>query len=160
MILLTSDLIKHGLGHSYIASCGNFEREHSEPTDAVLPSAGKSPRRVDEPDNVHGKCSIDRVHDGQFGKGLHHQVSKDNRQNTFTTSSEFVNPYIITPVVKPLDLSIKIGLCPALTNDYETEEHGGRTSSCESTARSDEETCADSTAAEIKSAGVFIQILT
>jgi hypothetical protein len=62
--------------------------------------------------------------------------------------------------VNPLGLSTKVGLCPALTNDHETDEHGARTSSLESTARSDEETCTDSTAAEIKSAGVFIQILT
>jgi hypothetical protein len=39
----------------------------------------------------------------------------------------------------------------ALTNDHETDEHGTRTSRLKSTATSDEETCADSAAAEIKS---------
>jgi hypothetical protein len=41
---------------------------------------------------------------------LHHQVSKHNRQNPFTTGSEFANPYIMPPIVNPLDLSIKVGL--------------------------------------------------
>jgi hypothetical protein len=111
MILLTLDLIKHGQNHAYIASCRNFEREYSEPSNAVLPSAGKSPRRVDEPANVHGECAIYWVHDGQFGKRLHHEVSKHNRQSVFTTDCEFVDPYIMAPVMNPLDLSIiKVGL--------------------------------------------------
>jgi hypothetical protein len=159
MILLASDLIKHGQDHSYVASCRNFEREYSEPTNAVLPSAGKSPRRVDEPANVHGKCSIYRVHDGHFGKRLHHQVSKHNHQNIFTTDCEFVNPYIMPPIVNPLDLSMKSWIVRALTNDHETDDHGARTSSLKSTATSDEETCADSAAAEIKSACALVQIL-
>jgi hypothetical protein len=41
--------------------------------------------------------------------------------------------------------------CLALTNDHETDEHGTRTSLLKSTATSDEETCADSAAAESKS---------
>jgi hypothetical protein len=111
MILLASDAIKHGQDQSsYIASCRNLERKHSEPINAVLPSAGKSPRRVNEPANVHGECSVDRVHDGQFGKRLHHQVAKDNRQIVSTTEMIFVNTHIITPIVKPLDLSIIVGL--------------------------------------------------
>ena len=110
MILLASDLIKHGHDRSYIASRRHFKREYSEPTNAVLPSTGKSPRRVNEPANIHGKCSIYRVHDGHFGKRLHHQVSKQNRQNIFTTDCGLVNPYIMTPIVNILDLSMKVGL--------------------------------------------------
>jgi hypothetical protein len=49
--------------------------------------------------------------------------------------------------------------CPALTNDHETDDHGARTSSLKSRATSDEETCADSAAAEIKSACALVQIL-
>lgn len=110
MILPVSDLIKHGQDRSYIASCRNFEREHSEPANAVLPSAGKSPGRVNEPANVHRKCSIYRIHDGQFGKRLHHQVSKHDCQNIFAADCEFVNAYIMAPIVKPLDLSLQVGL--------------------------------------------------
>jgi hypothetical protein len=110
MILLGLELTKHGKDHSYIASCRNLKREYSEPSNAVFPSAGKSPRRVNEPANVHGKCSINRVHDGHFGERLHHQVSKHNRQNPFTAGSEFANPYIMPPIANPLDLSIKFGL--------------------------------------------------
>jgi hypothetical protein len=73
--LLALVLIKPGQEVSYIASCGDFERKYSEPADAVLPSAGKAPRRVNEPANVHGESAIDRVHDGHFGKRLHHQVA-------------------------------------------------------------------------------------
>jgi hypothetical protein len=75
IILLASVWVKPGQEDSYIASCGDFEREYSEPTNAVFPSAGKAPRRVNEPANVHGECSVDRVHDGHFGKRLHHQVA-------------------------------------------------------------------------------------
>lgn len=100
---------KHSKDYSYIACCRNLKREYSEPSNAVFPSAGKSPRRVNKPANVHGKCSINRVHNGQFGERLHHQVSKHNRQNTFTTDYEFVNPYIMPPIVNPLDLSIRVG---------------------------------------------------
>jgi hypothetical protein len=110
MILLGLELTKLGKDHSYIASCRNLKREYSEPSNAVFPSAGKSPRRVDEPADVHGKCSINRVHDGQFGERLHHQVSKHNHQITFDTDCEFVNPYIMPPIVNPLDLSIRVGL--------------------------------------------------
>jgi hypothetical protein len=46
--------------------------------------------------------------------------------------------------------------CPALTNHHETDDHGARTSSLKSTATSDEETCADSSAAEIKSVSWYI----
>src|SRR5271163_4791160 len=42
--------------------------------------------------------------------------------------------------------------CPALTNDYETDEHCARTSSLKSTTTSDEETCADSATTKNKSA--------
>jgi hypothetical protein len=41
--------------------------------------------------------------------------------------------------------------CLALTNDHETDKHGTRTSTLKSIATSNEETCADSAAAEIKS---------
>ena len=81
--LLGLELTKQGQDHSYIASCRNLEREYSEPSNAVFPSAGKSPRRVNEPANVHGKCSINRVHDRQFGKCLHHQVSKHKSSEYF-----------------------------------------------------------------------------
>jgi len=60
-----------------IASCGDFERKYSEPADAVLPSTGEAPRRVDKSANVHGESAVDRVHDGHFGKRLHHQVDHD-----------------------------------------------------------------------------------
>jgi hypothetical protein len=63
------------------------------------------------------------------------------------------------PIVNPLDLSVKVGIVRQLTNDHETDEHGARTSSLKSTATSDEETCADSAAAEIKSACALVQIL-
>src|SRR5271170_1752075 len=159
MILLASDLIKHGQDHSYIASCRNFEREYSEPTNAVLPSAGKSPRRVNEPANVHGKCSIYRVHDGHFGKRLHHQVSKHNHQNIFTTGLRIRESIHHATYCEPIRFISKSWDCPALTNDHETDDHGARTSSLKSTATSDEETCADSAAAEIKSACALVQIL-
>jgi hypothetical protein len=110
MILLGLELTKLGKDHSYIASCRNLKREYSEPSNAVLPSAGKSPGRVHEPANVHGECTIYWVHDGQFGKRLHHEVSKYNRQSVFTIGREFVDAYIMPPVMNPLDLSIKVGL--------------------------------------------------
>ena len=72
---------------------------------------------------------------------------------------EFVNPYIMQPIVNPLDLSVKVGIVRQLTNDHETDDHGARTTSLKSTATSDEETCADSAAAEIKSACALVQIL-
>jgi hypothetical protein len=49
--------------------------------------------------------------------------------------------------------------CPALTNHHETDDHGARTSSLKSIATSDEETGADSAAAEIKLACALVQIL-
>jgi hypothetical protein len=61
-----------------------------------------------------------------------------------------VSPYIIPPIASALELSIKVE-CLALTNDHKTDEHGSRTSSLKSTASTQEKTCSNSAAAEIKS---------
>jgi hypothetical protein len=76
MIFLTSALITHGQDNPYVASCRNLEGKDSEPTNAVLPSAGKSPRGINKPANVHGESSVDRVQNCQFGKSLHHEVAR------------------------------------------------------------------------------------
>lgn len=52
---------KTGLDNSYVASGGDFKRKHGEPTDTVLPTAGESPRRVNESDNIHGEGTVDWV---------------------------------------------------------------------------------------------------
>lgn len=61
-----------------IASRGNLKGKDSQPTDGVLPGAGESPRGIDEATDVHGESAIDWVHDGQFRKGLHHEIAIGN----------------------------------------------------------------------------------
>jgi hypothetical protein len=58
------DLVKLGWDQTYIASCRDFEWKYSEPANTVLPTASKTPRRINEPADVHGKGTIDWVQDG------------------------------------------------------------------------------------------------
>ena len=59
-----------------VASSGDFKGKDGQPADGVFPTAGETQGRIDEATDVHGEGTIDGVHDGQFGKSLHHQVAK------------------------------------------------------------------------------------
>jgi hypothetical protein len=59
-----------------VASSRDLEWQHSQPTDGVLPRHGESQRRVNEATDVHGECTVDRVHDRQLCKSLHHEVAR------------------------------------------------------------------------------------
>lgn len=61
-----------------VASSRDLERQHSKPTDGVLPATCKAPGWIDEANNVHGEGTVDRVHDGKFSQRLHHQVNHNS----------------------------------------------------------------------------------
>lgn len=79
-----------------VASGGDFEGEDREPTDCVLPTTvreavsdvvgvemledlpSETPTRINEADNVHGESTVDRVHDCQLCKSLHHEVNHES----------------------------------------------------------------------------------
>lgn len=58
-----------------IASSRYFEGQDSQPTDGVFPGASETPGGIDESTNVHGEGAVDWVHDGHFGKSLHHEIA-------------------------------------------------------------------------------------
>ena len=58
-----------------VASSGDLEGKHGQPADGVLPSAGETPRRIDEAADVHGEGAVDGVQDSQFCKSLHHEIA-------------------------------------------------------------------------------------
>ena len=60
-----------------IAGGRELKWQDNQPGNSVLPAACETPRRVDESADVHGESAIDRVHDGQFGKSLHHEHDLD-----------------------------------------------------------------------------------
>lgn len=57
-----------------IAGGRDLERQNRQPTDSVLPGAGKTPRRIDESGNVDGEGAIDGIQDGHLSESLHHEV--------------------------------------------------------------------------------------
>ena len=63
-----------------VASSRDLERQHSQPTDGVLPSAGETERRVDETADVHAEGTVDWVQDSQLSESLHHEVPRVARQ--------------------------------------------------------------------------------
>ena len=59
-----------------VASSRDFEGQHGQPTDGVLPSAGETEGRVDETADVHAEGTVDWVQDSQLSESLHHEVSR------------------------------------------------------------------------------------
>ncbi len=58
-----------------IASSRDFKGQDSQPTNGVLPAASEAQGGIDEATDVHCEGAVDRIHDGQFREGLHHEVA-------------------------------------------------------------------------------------
>ena len=145
-------MVKLGWIWTYVASRRYFEWKHGQPIDAVHPSTSESPRRVDEPADVHGEGAVDRIHHSKLSKRLHHEIAILLLENCDRTRS--VNTYIMPPRkrISLADIKLKGRV---LTDDHETDEHGTGTSSLKSTPRTNEETSSDCTTAVERSA--FLQ---
>lgn len=52
--------------------CGSeLKGQDSEPRECIVQTHGKTPRRIDEADDVSVECTIDRVQDGHLSQGVH-----------------------------------------------------------------------------------------
>jgi hypothetical protein len=80
-----------------VASSRDLERQHSQPTDGVLPSHGESQGRIDETTDVHGESTVDRVHDRQLRQSLHHEVARFACQSRNVVIVEHCKAYTMKP---------------------------------------------------------------